>query len=109
MPSDATIPYGFKESQSKAKRDVCQFWGDPAHRDFQKNQERGGLPWSPLQQSRRKALKMVFSYSLSRLCGDGMASSNCCSQLFQGSPDSSIIYSHNNIKEEVLKFRQLGD
>lgn len=52
---------------------------------------------------------MVFSYSLSRLCGDGMASSNCCSQLFQGSPDSSIIYSHNNIKEEVLKFRQLGD
>lgn len=44
MPSDATIPYGFKESQSKAKRDVCQFWGDPAHRDFQKKSRKRGSP-----------------------------------------------------------------
>lgn len=44
MPSDATIPYGFKESQSKAKRDVRQFWGDPAHRDFQKKSRKRGSP-----------------------------------------------------------------
>lgn len=61
MSSDATIPSGFKESLSKAKKDVCQLWGAPAPRDVRKNQEGGGR--SPLVFStadRRKALKRPF-------------------------------------------------
>ena len=51
---------------------------------------------------------MALSYSLSRQCGDGMASSNCCGKPLQGSLNSPRMCSHNNIKE-VLRFRQLGD
>lgn len=76
MPSDATIPYGFKVSQRKAKEGSCQLWGAPTPRDFQKNQEGGGLP-GLLYSIQEEGIKTVFSYSLSRQCGDRMGSSNC--------------------------------
>lgn len=73
-----------------------------------KTKKEGASP-GLLYSTQEEGIKMAFSYSLSSQHGDGMASSNYSDNSPRGSPNNPRMHFHNNIEEEVPKFRQLGD